>query len=107
MIKELGGAHGEFCDDGTKEPLPRLRRPWPVLKLITGHEAVERQRQGTSDGRAAPAFGILDEGSDHDGVYENLSDSEEDEQEIKSIYGDTLAVEDHVMHEGVTATVGK
>ena len=37
MIKELGSAYGEFYNDDSQEPVPRLIESWPVVKLIPEH----------------------------------------------------------------------
>jgi hypothetical protein len=66
MIKEQGDRLGyvEGSDDDAWEPLPRRRRPWPVLKLPEG-------------AKTAQDLSIVDEGSEHDGIFEVLSDSDE------------------------------
>jgi hypothetical protein len=66
MIKEYGERLGykEGSEDDDWEPMPRRRRVWPILKL-------------PKDAITDQDLSIVDEGSEHDGNYEVLSDSDE------------------------------
>ncbi|KDQ58457.1 hypothetical protein JAAARDRAFT_193028 [Jaapia argillacea MUCL 33604] len=66
MIKEYGVDYTEDEFD-EPEPIPRLRRPWPLLKLPRGI-------------KVSPPLGAVDEGSDHDGCYEVLIDGDSSEE---------------------------
>ena len=42
MIKELGSAYREFCNDDSQEPVPHLTEPWPIVKLIPEHLSLKQ-----------------------------------------------------------------
>ncbi|KDQ58462.1 hypothetical protein JAAARDRAFT_176423 [Jaapia argillacea MUCL 33604] len=65
MVKEFGENYTEELFEW-HEPLPRVRRPWPILKLPRSIEI-------------SPPLGAVDEGSDHDGCYEKLVDESSEE----------------------------
>lgn len=94
MIREFGERYDrkleyEHFSNPDVDPKPRLRRPWPVLKVPKA-----KREDGSKKVASDPPLGYIDEGSDHDDNYPwdvVLGDSD-NEDATEAIPGDKMLI---------------
>ena len=94
MIEEAWGkdvfaigrlAEETAADEDVRELSPRLRRPWPMLGISASLPNSKLPiPPGEAEERMKTDFGVIDEGSDHEGEFEMRDDGQHGEFQMDS-----------------------